>query len=76
MIGEHIERKLFVEKAPQVIHYIRAVPYGERSGLVAEVYDQMMRDLVRTVAWASFAATRRISQWLHKDKAIVLEPGP
>ncbi|MDA2924002.1 hypothetical protein MYX65_04995 [Acidobacteria bacterium AH-259-L09] len=41
MIGEHIERKLFVEKAPQVIHYIRAVPYGERSGLVAEVYDQL-----------------------------------
>ena len=30
-------------------------------------------DLVRTVAWASFAATRRISQWLHKDKAIVLD---
>ena len=44
MIGEHVERKLFVENAPQGIHYIRAVPYGERSGLVAEVYDQMMRD--------------------------------
>ena len=44
MIGEYIERKLFVEKAPQAIHYIGAVPYGERSGLVAKVYDQMMRD--------------------------------
>ena len=44
MIAEAIERAVFTEIAPGRIHYVHPVAYKERSGLVARVYDQMMRD--------------------------------
>jgi AhpD family alkylhydroperoxidase len=44
MLAEKIERTIFTRVAPQSVHYVRPVAYKDRSGLVAEVYDQMMRD--------------------------------
>ena len=76
MIGEYIERKLFVEKAPQVIHYIRAVPYGQRSGLVAEVYDQMMRDfqLVPPITLHSLVPGLLAGVWTAVRESVVAGP--
>ena len=76
MIGEYIERKLFVEKAPQAIHYIGAVPYGERSGLVAEVYDQMMRDfqLVPPITLHSSVPSLLAGVWTAVRESVVAGP--
>ncbi len=76
MIGEYIERKLFVEKAPQGIHYVEAVPYGERSGLVAKVYDQMMRDfqLVPPITLHSSVPPLLAGVWTAVRETVVAGP--
>ncbi len=44
MLAERIERKIFKDVAPKAIHYIKPVDYRDAQGLVATVYDQMLRD--------------------------------
>ncbi len=44
MFAERIERKIFKDIAPKGIHYIKPVHYRDAQGLVATVYDQMLRE--------------------------------
>ncbi len=41
---ERIERKIFKDVVPQVVHYVEPVKYDDAQGLVRVVYDQMLRD--------------------------------
>ena len=44
MLAERIERKIFKDIAPKVIHFITPVDYRDARGLVATVYDQLLRE--------------------------------
>lgn len=44
MIAERIERTIFQELAPKSIHYVPPVKHNQAQGLVARVYEQMIRD--------------------------------
>ncbi|MCH7689258.1 MAG: carboxymuconolactone decarboxylase family protein [Planctomycetes bacterium] len=44
MLAERIERKIFKDIAPKGIHYIKPVHYRDAQGLVATVYDQLLRE--------------------------------
>lgn len=76
MIIERIERTIFTKVAPDAINYVHAVPYEQRSGLVEQVYNQMMSDfqLVPPVTVHSPAPRVLAGVWTATRESLVAAP--
>ena len=67
-VGDAVASLSVEEKPAARLALLAALASYQVDGRVIEAVREQQPDeahLVRVVAWASFAATRRISQWLH-----------